>query len=342
MLLTNLSDDLYIYSDDPDKGEKRKAFKMARNTTWMKETMDQGRELTPAERDQCEYGRKAMQITAKCLRVNAENRDTFKKDQAYALCFANIYFMVKTGAANQLRTALEKRLAAMKSALSLADLDVAEFINHFIAFDEYKRTFETLSFFPKLKSVIFSNILSNSDDFNNHYKLILKESQFTVFNLIVSFVQQSEITLLHVQREVADEYEKFFWRMRLYETGMDRAGPFCKLVNPGESLGTLSHFPHLSTAARAAAFLKSPSLRNLKGTADVPAMFYQLAGRTISVDNVQGYVTADELRATLGRMRAEGSLDGITDALIAEARTADPRALPDHIDQFVRNPHRDE
>lgn len=79
------------------------------------------------------------------------------------------------------------RLTAMKNALKYEFLEVEKFVNDKVSFEQYKISYDRLSFYPKLKSRIFSCVLSTNDPFNNHIKMILKEAQFTVFNLIVAF-----------------------------------------------------------------------------------------------------------------------------------------------------------
>lgn len=260
-----------------------------------------------------------------------------KEADLVALTFTFIYAMTKSGDERNVIKALTARLSALRNSLKLEELVVEDFIAQFIGKNDIKAINDTLSFYPNLKAMIFSSILAFDTPFNNYIRLILKESQLTVFNLIVKFCTESDLTALHINPKVMKDYPGFSRAYSKLQRRYGRAWPFCKLIHPTEELATLNKFPNLAMAAKAHAFtvLNMTTLRNLKGMEAIPPSYFSHCKIPLAA-GMEGpeLQKASYVKKCLGYIRTPESLASINDELLVEIRNS---ILGQNVPQSVRS-----
>lgn len=335
--ITNMVQDMERYSDEPDTGVAVKVYSHYDCIPEGFEDLDEPTKNKIDERNQLVMALgNAFGIPA----VDGREHPQVEEETLLAYAYCNVFCLIKTGTEVNMKLALTNRLRALKNALKLRNFDAEGFLNNKIDIGQCARIYSDMGLMPRLKSLIFSCILSNDTPFNSHIKLILKEAQLTVFNLIVHFIYAQKVTLLHVLEEISDEFDVFLDAMENLKHRYGKCWPYCKLVNPDETLATLSRFPHLSNAGKAYAFAQggSESIKNLQGMRAVPTHYFRYSKMTISDEVNVGLVDAAErARAALRRIHPEREFNDITAEILAQKRLAAANVeLPEYVTRFLR------
>lgn len=258
------------------------------------------------------------------------------RDEAYALALLHAISMSKTGPPEHFRLAIEKRLSSLKLALKLKDLDVKKFMVERYHYDTCQRIYENMSLYPLLKAHIYSEILTQQNPLSAHMRIILKEAQFTTFNLIFLFINSEQLTMLHTLPEVVDEFATYQEAFQMLVTKYGAGWPYCKLINPEESCANTVRFPNLARAGRAFALVKpeiSATIANLQGVRTVPDKYVKWASRVIPKgDHPLHANNLNYMISQLRIVRPQDDLTGLTEDLYADlARQADEGEIPAYV-----------
>lgn len=337
--IPNMTVDLDGYRDNPDPRGVEFVDPMNKTQPKPVEKTDEYDQLVTVDAEICsafgypvdekDYPCPVNQPPLASVVVNTE-------DELTALAFVHIFMMVKKGQDQHVTTALRKRLGALRQATGLESLDIDSFMERFGRVTVLSKAADRLTFYPRLRSTIFSSIISHDSPFHSYTREILKDTQLTIFNMIVVFCGAQQLTMLHVIDPVLAEYDCFMdAKDHLATIYGEQTWHYCKLLNPSENLATLSRFPELARAAKAymVTHHHMESLRNLQGMRDVPRMYYQFAAQSI-MPVVR--VDIEVVKQKLGRIALPDVVNSITDAMLQEGkRAAETRELDPQVIAFI-------
>lgn len=220
----------------------------------------------------------------------------------FALAYTHIFSWCKTRSTaagadtKNFELAVRRRLGTMKQVLGLKYLDETKFLQTRVEFDALAKSYQHFNYYPGLKSTILTNLLNLPGAFAGHLKMILRESQLTVFNMIHTFLYDADLTVLHFNSEIIAEVPKYITVFETIQTMYGRNWPYLKLVNPNEQMTALNQFPHLANAARAFLLVNSPStktLRNIAGMKTIPLRYVKQAKVYLNADHYSHAKTLD-------------------------------------------------
>jgi hypothetical protein len=133
---------------------------------------------------------------------------------------------------------------------------------------EITALYEKGGFFPRLKSAIFSVILSVRHDLYTHMTGIFNESQMTTFNFCYLFLTDKMKTRAHVDLRVLEETPGFMAVVDALKEGYGEAWTYFKLLEPTNQLTALTKFPAIKTMAMSYAYHRATnkaSIENIAG-----------------------------------------------------------------------------
>lgn len=249
---------------------------------------------------------------------------------AYTVIFT--WSKTKTNLAN-FKIALEKRLSTLQSVMHWRSFDVRAFMEARLNPDELVGSGTYFDTFPRLKSTIISQLLLDDSPFASHLCFILKESQLTVFNMMLLFVRDADMTCLHAQAEIIREVPGFVETFKKIKSIYGVNWPYLKLIDPLTQITAQNKFPLLTEAARAWTLVTSPdtkTLKNIYGMSKIRPNYVRLAQAPIAMgDDTGEALTVDQIRSSYAKIGRSKHIADITkemlDARISEALKSDMR-----------------
>nr|QEM39166.1 nucleoprotein [Guadeloupe mosquito mononega-like virus] len=262
--------------------------------------------------------------------------------QALAYTVVFTWSKTKTNLAN-FRTALEKRLSTLQAVMHWRSFDVRAFMDSRLNPDELVSSGTYFDTFPRLKSTIVSQLLMDNSPLATHLCFILKESQLTIFNMMLVFVRDADMTCLHAQAEIVREVPGFIETFKQVKAKFGSNWPYLKLIDPLTQMTAQNKFPLLTEAARAWTLVSSPDIKTLKnifGMNKVRTSYVKLAQVPIAMGEDTGEaMTVAQIRDAYGRIGRSKHIGDITkevlDERIGQALRSD---LRQDLKDFFENP----
>lgn len=244
------------------------------------------------------------------------------KAEQMAFGYMLAFCMVKSGG-DYVATALKRRLESYANILRDPGFDFEEFVNTFYDQAILQNATRQINFFPRLKSAIYSAIVTTQSESCVHFRTILEGVQMTKFNFIYAFLYHpSSITALHFNREVARYYPKF---IEVYKSLVEKYGDlwqYHKLICPGEPLTNLSQFGKLVQAGMAFAATRPGNggrIKNVQGYNEIPGSYFVMVTEEVGTADSARCARYAEVVEMLKEINEEFRLnEGVTEVTINE------------------------
>lgn len=229
------------------------------------------------------------ETTAGVFRPTAPEEKRMTRPEWLALAYTHLFSWCKTRSAGtrNFELALKKRLSTLRNVMGWRYFSEDDFIRDRLDFEALSESCQFFSFFPVLKSVVLSNLINLPGNFSIHLKMILKESQITVFNFVHTFLYDSPLTALHFNKDVTAELDTYIEIFEMIKSKYGQNWHYMKLVNPNEQLSAINRFPHLANAARAYVLAHAPQLKTMRqivGMKQVPLLYVKQARIPVEKD----------------------------------------------------------
>lgn len=145
---------------------------------------------------------------------------------------------------------MESRLSALRAHLRAFDFPDPADVKQLLPQEVIQAISNTLSMFPRLKFTLFSVVLKDVDNgINDHIRLLLRDSQLTIFTCIYEFLRSPIKTMAHLCPPVVQQALSWHAVFISLEETYGELWHYYKLFEPNSARTAQANWPVLACAA---------------------------------------------------------------------------------------------
>lgn len=154
------------------------------------------------------------------------------------------------GSDHQYNQVIESRLSSLRAHLRAFDFPDPADVKQLLPQEVIQAISNTLSMFPKLKFTLFSVVLKDVDNgINDHIRLLLRDSQLTIFTCIYEFLRSPIKTMAHICPPVVQQALSWHAVFTYLEETYGDLWHYFKLFEPNSARTAQANWLVLSCAA---------------------------------------------------------------------------------------------